>query len=177
MRTGLIVGAVLVLLLSGLALAANPFKVQVTVVPGSLTANYLGGQSLNSVTLDGTDKTTTGTVGTIEVVDARGSGLGWSLNIKATDFVETSDPSRIIDITPGADTGFSVPSAPTVNVIAGNTAPSSFSGNLDGTGFNLLSAAANTGMGTYQTTPDLELKVPAETYSGTYESTVTLTVN
>lgn len=177
MRKGLVVGLLLVLLLSGLALAANPFKVSVVIVPGSLVANHLGGQSLNSVTLDGTDQTTTGTVGTVQVVDARGSGLGWSLNIKATNFVETSDPSRIIDITSGANTGFSVPSAPTVTVIAGNTAPSSSSGNLDGLGFNLLTAAANTGMGTYQTTPDLELKVPAETYSGSYESTVTLTVN
>lgn len=177
MKKGLLLGLLLTVFVVGVALAANPFKVSVVVNAGSLTADHLGGQSFNGVTLDGTNKTTTGTVGTIQVVDARGSGAGWSLNIKATDFVETSDPSRIIDITPGAGTGFSVPAAPTVNIIAGNTAPSSFSGDLDGAGFDLLSAAANTGMGTYQTSPDLELKVPAETYSGTYESTVTLTVN
>jgi hypothetical protein len=39
-----------------------------------------------------------------------------------------------------------------------------------------ISAAADTGMGTYTLNPNFLLKIPAETYTGTYQATVTVAI-
>lgn len=144
--------------------------ITVVVGGGSLSMSSGGNQTIGAVTLDGTDKTSTGSMGTLSVTDARGSGAGWNVTTSATDFFKSGDPSKTI-----SKSGFIVPSIPGVSTISGNTAPTSFSGNL-GTGFKLLSAALNQGMGSYETSPSLELAIPAETFIGTYDSTLTVTV-
>jgi hypothetical protein len=47
---------------------------------------------------------------------------------------------------------------------------------VDTSAGTLLTAAADTGMGYFTTDTSLSLAVPASTYAGTYESTITLTL-
>lgn len=153
---------------AGIAFAET---VTVVVNGGNLSMTAGGNQTLNPVTLNGTDQNTTGSLGTLDVIDARGTGAGWNVVVSSTDFAKSGDPSKTI----GA-AGFDVSAPPAVTTVAGNTAPSSNSGTLSGGGLKLLSAALNEGMGNYQVTPSLQLSVPAQTYAGTYTATVTETV-
>ena len=168
--TLLLAAMVVVLAVYGIGTALAD-TVTVVVNGGNLSMTAGGNQTLNPVTLNGTDQTTTGTLGTLDVIDARGTGVGWNVVVASTDFTKTGDPTKIIPAS-----GFTIPTAPTVTTVAGNTAPTSNSGALNGAGLKLLSAAVGTGMGEYQVTPDLQLLVPAQTYAGTYTATVTETV-
>lgn len=143
----------------------------VTVNSGSLSIASNAAVSMSSVTLDGTDKTSSGTMSTLTSTDARGLGTGWNVTLVSTNFVKTTDATKTI-----ASTGFSIAS-PTVTTVDGNTAPTpSAVGNLGGSGGKLLSAASGNGMGKYTTTGALSLSVPAETYSGAYSATITATI-
>ena len=44
------------------------------------------------------------------------------------------------------------------------------------TAVKLFNAAANTGMGSFTVTPTVQVAIPANTYAGTYTSTVTVAV-
>ena len=153
---------------AGMAVAET---VTVVVNGGNLSMTAGGNQTLNPVTLNGTNQNTAGSLGTLDVIDARGTGAGWNVVVSSTDFAKFGDPGKTI-----AATGFDIPVAPVVTTVAGNTAPTSNSGNLNGGGLKLLSAALDQGMGNYQVTPGLQLTVPAQTYTGTYTATVTETV-
>ena len=48
---------------------------------------------------------------------------------------------------------------------------------LSGTALKIASAAVGEGDGVYDLTPDFQLTVPAETYIGRYEATVTITIS
>ena len=66
-----------------------------------------------------------------------------------------------------------------VAVVAGNTKPTSSVTSKTDIADNtvtFLSAAVNTGMGSYTLDPDLELEVPAQTHAATYTSTITVTI-
>jgi hypothetical protein len=52
-----------------------------------------------------------------------------------------------------------------LSVPAGGTAP---------TAVKLFNSAANTGMGSFTITPTVQVSIPANTYAGTYTSTVTV---
>ena len=160
--------AVVVMLGAAVALADT---VSVAINGDTLSMTTGGNQSLTPVTLNGLDQTTGGSLGSYLVADARGTGAGWNVVIAATDFEKVGDPTKTIPAS-----GFQVTPAPAVTTVAGNAAPSSFTGVLGGGGNKILSAAIGAGMGTYQATPAVTLDVPAETYAGTYDSTVTATV-
>ena len=65
--------------------------------------------------------------------------------------------------------------------ISGNTAPVSLVVNYQpltsGTSLKVLSAAAGTGMGTYDFTPDFQLALPASVYAGSYTASMTVSIN
>ena len=65
-----------------------------------------------------------------------------------------------------------------ITIVAGNTKPTSSATTLtdiaDAT-VTYISAATDTGMGSYAIDPDFDLEVRAEVYEGTYTATVTLT--
>ena len=66
-----------------------------------------------------------------------------------------------------------------VAVVAGNTKPTSSvttKTDIADSTVTFLSAAVNTGMGSYTLDPDLELEVPAQTHAATYTSTITVTI-
>lgn len=78
-----------------------------------------------------------------------------------------------------ADQQFGITLADTdITVIAGNTKPTSSSTSLtdiaDST-VKFMSAATDTGMGSFNLNPDFTLEVRAEVYAATYTATITLT--
>jgi hypothetical protein len=152
----------------------NLTPLAVTVQAGSLsfTADSTS-QSLAPVNLSGLDSSTTGSLGTFTVIDGRGSQAGWQLVLSASDFTLDSSPALTIPAS-----NFFVKPAPTVTYICGNpTLPTANSGVLAFPGVAVLVAASGAGDGQYQTSPSVELLVPASTYAGNYEATITVTLS
>jgi len=138
--------------------------------------------TLSGVALDGTDKTATSayTSNSWTAEDATGTGNGWNVTIEATDFTGSG---HTIDISQ-ADQEFKIQiQDANITVIAGNTKPTSSVTSLTaiptagGTPLKIVSAAVNTGMGSYTIPPAFELEVPAETYAADYTSTMTIAIN
>lgn len=159
------------------ALADGP-DVTTTVTGGSLSESTTATPTV-SVTLDGTDKTPTYTV-PITVTDATGSGDGWQLTITSTTLATegathsfATNATKITGVTAscvGVNTCTSPDNSATtypVTVPAAADAP-------DPQVFYV--AAANSGMGSFTVTPTMQLKVPANTYAGSYSSTITLAI-
>ncbi|MDP1808059.1 MAG: DNRLRE domain-containing protein [Actinomycetota bacterium] len=151
-----------------------------TNIPASRTVDVTGttldftpslDTSLAPMTLSGTDSSTTGNLGALNVRDGRGAGGGWSVAIVSTDFKMAGNPAMTI---PAG--GFWVPTAPAVDILSGAAPPATAAGSLAGAGLTLMNASAGSGMGHYEVSPALELLVPAQTLSGTYESTMTETI-
>jgi hypothetical protein len=167
-----IVVLTLVLLLS-LALTVPAFADATVTISGgtlSVTAQSIG---FGTVTLNGTDQTVFDGDATLwQAKDPTGTGSGWHVTIAAADF---SDGTHTI-----AASNFKAKLADaTILTVAGNTAPASsltaYTA-LSTTPQTFLSAAANQGMGTYTFVPDFSLDVAAETFAGTYTSTVTVAI-
>ncbi len=176
-----VVGILLVFALLALSVVAVGAETgTVTITGGTLSVTPVD-VTLSGVTLDGTDKISTSASGSNSwsATDARGTGLGWNLTIGATDFDDGVDKN--IDIAQ-SDSEFKIQLLDAnVTVTAGNTKPVSQVATLtaipDTGSLKFLSAATDTGMGTYAIAPNFELEIPAETYvgSGTYTSTITIT--
>jgi hypothetical protein len=157
------------------ALAASA-TVTGTISAGTLSIATSATPSF-SVTLDGTDKTGSYTVPTT-VTDATGSGAGWNLTITSTQFTTGGGTPKTLSTTASSLTGVtsscvggSTCTNPTngvgypVAVPAGSTPP---------TAVKYFNAALNTGQGQFTNTPSISVSVPANTYVGTYSSTLTL---
>jgi hypothetical protein len=128
-------------------------------------------------TLNGADQTLS-TTQAFDVGDATGSGAGWNITATSTTFTTGSH-----SLSTGATT---VQSAPTIACDAGATCTSatnsaSYPYSLPAattapTATKLVDTAANTGMGNQTVTPTWKLAVPGNAYSGTYNSTWTLSL-
>jgi len=142
------------------------------------TANVAGtaGISLNlpsnpsiSDTLDGTDQTASYTP-VLGVVDARGSGAGWNLQISATTFSDGSGhtlaPEQVASVASACNAG----STCTAAASSGITYPLTIAGGAS----KFFNAAVNTGLGKINVTPTISVAIPGNAYAGTYTSTVTL---
>jgi hypothetical protein len=114
------------------------------------------------------------------VNDATGSGTGWNVTITSTTFSTGGGTPKTLSTSASTTTGVtSLCSGGTTctnptNAIgyplaipAGATAP---------TAVKLFNAAANTGMGSFTITPTNQVSIPANTFAGTYTSTVTVAV-
>jgi WxL domain surface cell wall-binding len=138
----------------------------------------------------------------ITVTDARGTGAGWKLQISATQF-ETNEQTPVVlnnsymkvsSVSAScAEESDCILPADTLTDANSGTDECSFastysSGFLLGTNtdgqdppgqdnYTLCNAATNTGMGKIDLSPSISLFVPADVYSGTYETTITLTLN
>ncbi len=148
--------------------------VTLPVIPGSLAfVTPPSGFAFAPVTLNGSNQTEVASQ-TLDIGDNTGSGSGWNVTLSNTTF--TSGTNQL------ANGDFTVPALPTSACDTGiscNLANlgtwSSYS--LPGTtATKLLSSAAATGMANQTVTVNWKAVFPADTYSGTYTSTWTLTL-
>jgi hypothetical protein len=120
-------------------------------------------------TLDGTDQTVS-YAPILGVIDARGSGSGWNLQISATTFSDGSGHTlaagQVSSVTQGCKAG----STCTVGTSSGITYPLT----IGGVAAKFFNAALNTGLGKVDVTPTIEVSIPGNAYAGSYTSTVTL---
>jgi hypothetical protein len=128
-----------------------------------------------SSTLDGTDQTPTYTLPTA-LSDVRGSGSGWNLQISQTQFTTGSQtlPTSASSITGTTSVcaGPGTCTAPTSNV--SYASPIALPAGASPTPAKFYNAAVNTGMGKFTITPTVQVSVPANTYAGSYTSTITI---
>jgi hypothetical protein len=162
------------------AIAALALVTATAAFAGTLTATATvsgtAGVSLNlpsnpsvSATLDGTDQTVS-YAPVLGVVDARGSGAGWNLQISATSFSDgaghTLAPGTVTAAVQACHSGSSCTAATN----SGITLPLT----ITGTAAKFFNAAVNTGLGKVDVTPTVQVAIPGNSFAGTYTSTVTL---
>lgn len=142
------------------------------------TANVAGtaGVSLNlpanpslSDTLDGSDQTVS-YAPLLGVVDARGSGAGWNLQISATSFSDGSGHT----LAPGTVTAVAAACHTGSTCTAASSAGIAYPLTVTATAAKFFNAALNSGLGKIDVTPTVEVAIPGNAYAGTYTSTVTL---
>jgi len=155
-----------------------------TVVAVNLGAGSLTLSTPASVTVTGTLGSASSfsqVMSTMQVQDARGTLAGWSLTaLTSGDLVTSGSPTRTISLgssnvggpltlTTGTLTPVGLSSL--VNVSAGA------GGSLNPTqAVSVASALFGFGGGTYTFTPTVRLTPPANTYAGSYTTTVTFTL-
>ena len=122
-----------------------------------------------SNTIDGSDQTASYSP-VLGVVDARGSGAGWNLQISATTFSDGSGHTLAAGTVTAAAQACHSGSSCTAATSSGITYPLTISG----TAAKVFNAALNTGMGKIDVTPTIQVAIPGNAYAGTYTSTVTL---
>lgn len=164
----LAVGA-LALLVSAAALAGTSL-----VTTGSVTGT--AGVSVNvpatatfSDIIDGTDQTVTYSP-QMNVVDARGTGVGWNITTAATTFSDGSGHTLAAGTVTGA----------TAACHAGSTCTNAsgsvvtYPVTLSASAVKMFSAAAASGLGKVDVTPTFSVSIPGNSYAGTYTSTLTV---
>ena len=156
--------AAAVALVAAAALVTN--AAALTITTASIT--------FTGVTLDGADQTVNGSTSAWRA-DATGESGGWNVTVASTDFDNGAGKTiavanfeiRLLD----AD----------IALVSGDTnKPTSTQttfASLSGTALMIASAASGEGDGVYDLTPGFQLTVPAETYSGSYTATVTVSVS
>ena len=160
--------AVIALIASTAAFAQN--------LTATATVSGTAGVSLNlpsnpaiSDLLDGTDQTVS-YAPVLGVVDARGSGAGWNLEISATSFSDGSGHTLAPGTVTGVSTACHTGSTCTAATSSGITYPLT----VTSTAAKFFNAALNTGLGKIDVTPTVQVAIPGNAYAGTYTSTVTL---
>lgn len=158
----------------------------VTVTGGTLawgTAPVVNAAS--GVTLDGTDKTSTYAIN-LDVNDPTGTGAGWNVTMTSTTFTGPATGTVPNVGKSLATTASSVAARPTTTCFTGTTCTVATDGTVvtyayavpagstAPTATKMYSAAVNTGLGRMTFSPSVSIAIPANTYAGTYTSTVTL---
>ncbi len=152
-----------------------------TVTGGSLSIGDFTVDNFANVTLDGTTKTITFTITDMAIVDARGTGAGWSVNLTATTFINATAALSGIDLNTlqasslvlgAVSIAAGDGSTPVTNIVKAT-------GAIDATGgVKILSAGINEGMGTYTVNiaPMTLTLLPKAAKAGTYTSTIAITI-
>jgi hypothetical protein len=162
--------------LAAAAAAAHATTVSGVVNPGSpLSVSTPAGASF-ALTLDGTDQTPTYTL-PLTVTDPRGSGAGWNLTITSTQF--KTPASNTLPTTASTITGVNVtcPGGGCTNPTNSITPPIAVpAAAIAPTAVKFYNAANHTGTGTFTVTPTVQVAVAANSFAGTYASTITLAI-
>lgn len=160
---------------SAVALVATTAALASTLT-ATATVTGTAGISMNmpsnpsvSTTLDGTDQTVS-YAPVLGVVDARGSGAGWNLQISATSFSDGSGHTLAPGVVSAAAQACHSGSTCTAATNSGITLPLTVST----TAAKFFNAAVGSGLGKIDVTPTVQVQVPGNAYAGTYTSTVTL---
>ncbi|MEA2286106.1 MAG: hypothetical protein QOJ21_2149 [Solirubrobacteraceae bacterium] len=173
---GLAAVAAVCLMSPAAALAADATSTG-TVTGGTLSLSTTAAPTF-SATLDGANKTPTYTV-PFTLNDARGTGVGWNTTITSTQFKDATT-SKTLPADASSITGV-------ISAVAGGTATDPVNGvdYTNGVGIpagataptdpiKFFNAGVDSGMGKFTVTPTVAVSVPANSYAGTYSSTVTL---
>lgn len=169
-------GAVLVVPGGNQASAAAP-EVGITGAPLAVDEITVG--TFTAVILNGQTQSTFADINAFNITDPSGTGAGWNVVMSATQFTDTSTGNTL----PLNSLTVAVPTIATAD--AGSSPAGDIvktGGSIDnGTGVKILSAASGQGMGTYTAsfdTEDLKLTLlPKDVKSGTYTSTISVTIN
>jgi hypothetical protein len=166
-------------LITTLAIAALALSAATAALAGTLTttATVSGTAGIGFThsatatianTIDGTDQTAT-YAPVLNLIDARGTGAGWNLQISATAFTDSASHT----LAQGQVTAASqVCKAGSTCTIA--TSAIGYPLTIGTTAQKFFSAALNTGLGKIDVTPTITVAIPGNAYAGTYTSTVTL---
>jgi hypothetical protein len=133
-----------------------------------ISLNLPSGPSFTS-TLDGTDQTVSYSP-VLGVVDARGGGAGWNLQISATAFSDGSGHTLSAGQVSSVASACQAGSTCTAPSSSGITYPLT----ITGTAAKFFNAAINSGLGKVDVTPTIDIVLPGNAFAGTYTSTVTL---
>ncbi len=172
--TGFYVGIFLILTLALWSLPttalADSGTGTVVVSAGSLTESDNFSAAKSSAALTGSNFFVQYQLTTL-VTDATGSGAGWNLTISGTPLSDgvNGHPALSQELVPGA-VGC-VPGDNCTNPIAVETVVV-----ISTTPQKFFSAAANSGMGSFDITNSVFVFVPGNAFAGTYTSTLTLAV-
>lgn len=163
-------GSVVVTVTTG---GGSAVQATITLIAGTLSVNTYP-IAFPGVTLNGLDQTVDTSPTPWRAIDARGTGAGWNFTMTSGDF---SAPGGTIPVA-----NFKVQQLQSrVTVNSGNTAPVTQVGSYQALSnpipLKLLSAAAGTGMGSYDFTPDFRLTVPASMTPGEYRASLVVSVN
>ena len=168
-RISIIIGIAALACVAATAAAAGTFQTTATVSGTAGISLSLPASASLSDTLDGSDQTVSYSPA-LGVVDARGTGAGWNLQISATTFSDgaghTLAPGTVSAAAQACHSGSSCTAATN----SGITLPLTISG----TAAKFFNAAALTGLGKLDVTPTIAVAIPGSSYAGTYTSTVTL---
>jgi hypothetical protein len=114
------------------------------------------------------------------VNDNTGSGNGWNVTITSTQFTTGGGSPKTLPTNASTATGVSASCAggatctpPTNSITYPLTVPAAATAP---TAVNLFNAAASTGMGGFTLTPTIGVSILANSFAGTYTSTVTVAV-
>ncbi len=176
-RLAATIGAVaLTLVTAGPSLAATSSNANVDVKVKSIDGSTVSvtiaeTTAFNDVTYNLTSATTSTGVLTVTVLDNRGTSTGWTVTLKATDFMRGNTAV-------GADVAVSnfslAPQAPSRLQGVGTTPLTTFAQSpVQSTSANLWKANTNEGDGEFALPLNGTLNVPAGTLVDTYTSTVT----
>ena len=120
-------------------------------------------------TIDGTDQTAN-YAPALNIVDARGTGAGWNLQISATAFTDGASHTLAQGTVASVSQACKAGSTCTLATSSGITYPLT----IGTTAAKFFSAALNTGLGKVDVTPTISVAIPGNAFAGTYTSTVTL---
>ena len=177
---------ILTMVIGGSAIAAfaDSSTANVAVNAGSLSETGPASVTATAVTLNGTNLTSTYTLG-IAVSDDTGTGTGWNLTITSTQFSTGGSCGAGHTLPSGSSTSTITGVASAVNGAGTYTNPGNNISNTAlgvpaacpaPTAVKFFNATANTGMGHFTISPTVSVAIPANSYAGTYSSTVILGV-
>lgn len=169
MRSLMIIGFAALALAASTAALAGTLTATATVSGTAGVSLTLPANPSLSTTLDGSDQTVSYSP-VLGVVDARGSGAGWNLQISATDFSDGAGHSLAAGTLTAAAQACHAGSSCTAAVNSGISLPLT----VGTTAAKFFNAAALSGLGKIDVTPTINVTVPGNSYAGTYTSTVTL---
>ena len=167
--------------------ASNNTAATLGVTGGSLT--ILSPATLAfAATLNGTAQASvTNAAGSfnLDVVDGRGTGAGWHVQLGATQFSNTGGTNKLanvgtLSVTNVAETmtdSTGTSTAPTIDpgvVITGSNAAAVAIDTTSATPATIYNTAAGSGMGSFTLNSTLNLNLPSNTKADTYTSTITV---
>jgi hypothetical protein len=152
----------------GAALAGNLTATATVSGTAGISVNLPSNPSVTD-TLDGTDQTVS-YAPVLGVVDARGGGAGWNLQISATSFSDGSGHT----LAPGQVSSVASACHAASTCTAASSSGITYPLTVSGTATKFFNAALNSGLGKVDVTPTVDVSIPGNAFAGTYTSTVTL---